>query len=94
LKLEGYQLFEPDIRLRTQNYKPKEGSFRFKDSLKVSIDPKDWVLVYSQGKNAKYDDNDADDFVGLLQEASNAFGIKVAAPGFITCGQNINSWKT
>lgn len=58
-----------------------------------SVDPKDWVLVYSQGKNKKYDDNDADDFVDLLKEASQVFQIKVNTPGFITCGQNIDSWK-
>jgi hypothetical protein len=93
LKLDGFQLFEPEIKLRGRDYKPKDGTFRFKDSLQKCVDPKDWVLVYSHGKNAKWDDNDADDFVDLLKDASKVFQIKVDNPGFITCSQNLNSWK-
>ena len=30
---------------------------------------KDWVVVYSAGKNAKYDDQEADDLVELFKKA-------------------------
>ena len=64
-----------------------------RDRLKKCVHFKDWVVVYSYGKNAKYDDNDADSLVNLLCKASEAFGIKFEDPGFITCDLNSNSWK-
>lgn len=65
----------------------------FKDKVKTAIQFKDWVVVYSQGKNPKYDDSDADNLVDLIVNASQTFGIKFEKPGFITCDPTINSWK-
>lgn len=61
--------------------------------MKESVEFKDWVVVYSQGKNAKYDDNDADDLVDLMMDAAKAYKMKFSKPGFITCDSNIKSWK-
>jgi len=50
--------------------------------------------VYSYGKNSKFDDNDADDFVDLIFTASKAYNFKFNEKvGFITCDSNIKSWK-
>ena len=64
-----------------------------KDRLKNSLHFKDWVVVYSYGKNSKYDDQDADDLVSLIKKASGAFGVKFDDPGFITCDQHPTGWK-
>lgn len=65
-----------------------------KDKLKNSLHFKDWVVVYSYGKNSKYDDQDADDLVSIIKKASNAFGVRFDDPGFITCDPDSNSWKS
>ncbi len=61
----------------------------FKDKVKLSIPFKDWVVVYSVGKNSKYDDKDADDLVALIQDASKAFGLQFSEPGFITAESHV-----
>lgn len=43
---------------------------RIRNKLRTTAHFKDWVVVYSCGKNSKYDDRDADDLVGLLVKAS------------------------
>lgn len=71
LKMQGYLLNEPEVKLFSQVFKSKDGTLRFKDKVKNAIDLKDWVLVYSQGQNSKNDDDaDADSFVHLLEKAS------------------------
>jgi hypothetical protein len=70
-----------------------DGSMNIRDPLKKGEHFKDWVVVYSQGKQPKYDDQDADALYDVIKNASNAFGIKFEPPGFITCDPNINSWK-
>jgi hypothetical protein len=66
-KMQGYQLSDPVVKLSDKNVAyAKEGSLNFRDAVKESVEVKDWVVVYSQGKNAKYDDNDADDLVDLI----------------------------
>lgn len=94
LRMQGYQLNEPEVKLFSQVFRSKDGTLRFKDKVKNAVDLKDWVLVYSQGKSSKYDDADADAFVDLMKEASQAYGIKVSDPGFITCDANFSSMKT
>jgi hypothetical protein len=51
------------------------------------------MVVYSIGKNAKFDNGDADDFVSLIMEASKAYKMKFVEPGFVTCDSNLKSYK-
>lgn len=67
IRMPGIQLNEPEVRLQTQSFRSKDGTLRFKDRVKIPVAFKDWVLVYSQGKNSSYDDQDADNFVSLLK---------------------------
>lgn len=84
-KIGGYQLYDTQVKLASNNiFKSRDGTLNFKDKVKLAIPFKDWVIVYSQGKNSKYDDKDADDLVSLIQEASKAFGLEFKEPGFIT----------
>ena len=54
---------------------------------------KDWVFVYAQGKNPKYDDGDADYCVDTMLTAGKTFGIKLKDPGFITVnGNKADAW--
>lgn len=93
-KVVGYQLDNPEVKLSANNVvRAKEGSLMFKDKVKEAVEFRDYVIVYSQGKNATYDDNDADDFVELMHTASKAYNFKLSKPGFITCDSNIKSWK-
>jgi aubergine-like protein len=90
----GYQLDDPEVILASKNvFRAKDGSLNFKDKVKQAVNFKDWVIVYSQGKNSSYDDQDADNLSALINEAAKAFGISFSTPGFITCDNNINSWK-
>jgi hypothetical protein len=55
------------VRLSAKNIiRAKDGTLNFKDKVKQAIDFKDWVVVYSTGKNAKYDVEEADNLVGLV----------------------------
>lgn len=74
-------------------FRAKDGTLNFRDRVKERVDFTDWVVVYSQGQNPKYDDGDADNLVSLINEASQAYQIKFKDPGFITCDTNINDWK-
>ena len=93
--IDAFQLTQPNIRLMANNVIKNhgDGSMKVQDRLRNSMHFKDWVVVYSYGKNSKYDDQDADDLVGIIKQASKAFGIKFDDPGFITCDSHINSWK-
>lgn len=52
---------EPSVKLSNNNtFKAKDGNLNFKDKVKQAVQFKDWVIVYSQGKNPDYDDKDAD----------------------------------
>jgi aubergine-like protein len=93
LKVEGYQLTEPEVKLNSQIFKSKDGTLRFKDRLKTLVSLKDWILVYTTGKNSKYDDEDADNFFSLLQEAAPTYGITISEPGFIACSPNLGEIK-
>ena len=84
----------PEVKLSANNIiRAKEGSLLFRDKVKEAVEFKDWVIVYSQGKNPTYDDNDADDFSDLILTASKAYNFKFQKVGFITCDSNIKSWK-
>lgn len=72
----------------------KDGTFMFKNTIKNPAKFNNWVLVYSVGKNQKYDDSDADNMAALLRKCSEVFGITVEDPGFITVQSNrIEDWK-
>ena len=77
-KIDAYQLFQPYVSIYNNMVVKNhgDGSMNIRDTLKNSKHFKDWVLVYSVGKNPKYDDKDADDLVGILTKASAAFGVK------------------
>lgn len=75
--IKGIQLDDPTVILGNgNNYRAKDGNLNFKDKVKSSVKFNDWVIVYSQGKNAGYDDNDADSLAALIKEAAKAFSIK------------------
>jgi len=42
---------------------------------------KDWIFVYSKFNSS--DDDKVDDFIAMLKQASNTFGIKITEPYFI-----------
>ena len=94
-KIKAYQLVQPYVKVQgTQVVKNHgDGSMNIRDKLRSTVNFKDWVVVYSTGKNAKIDDRDADDLANLLGKASEAFGVKFEEPGFITCSQNVQDWK-
>ena len=49
------------MKLSNNNtFRAKDGNLNFKDKVKQAVQFKDWVIVYSQGKNPDYDDKDAD----------------------------------
>jgi hypothetical protein len=63
----GYQLNNPEVRLASNSVvRAKDGSLNVRDSVKLAIHFKDWVVVYSRGKNSKYDDEDADKLAALI----------------------------
>jgi hypothetical protein len=37
-------------------YRAKDGNLNFKDKVKYAVKFKDYVIVYSRGKNSDYDD--------------------------------------
>lgn len=94
-RITAFQLVQPYVMVHNggviKNH--QDGTMQIRDKLKKSLDFNDWVLVYSHGKNASYDDDEADMFVDIIKKASVAFGIKIKDPGFITCNSNSNSWK-
>ena len=94
-KIKAYQLLQPYIKIGNNNVVKNhgDGNMVVKDKLKNSLHFKDWVVVYSYGKNSKYDDQDADDLVSIIKKASNAFGVRFDDPGFITCDPDSGSWK-
>lgn len=94
-KIKAYQLSQPYVKVQGTNIVKNhgDGSMNIRDKLRNSIHFKDWVVVYSCGKNAKYDDQDADGLVSLLCKASVAFGVKFDEPGFITCDSKCQDWK-
>jgi len=94
-KIKAYQLVQPYVKVQgTQVVKNHgDGSMNIRDKLRSTVNFKDWVVVYSTGKNAKIDDRDADDLVNLLGKASEDFVVKFEEPGFITCPQNVQDWK-
>lgn len=50
------------------------------------------MFVYSTGKQANRDDEDADKAVDLLRNAGKAYGVKFKDPGFLTVGNNVKNW--
>lgn len=67
----------------------------FKNQIQNPANFKDWLFVYSHGKNSNYDDKDADGAFDLMKASSKIFGIKFQDPGFLTInqGNNANNWK-
>lgn len=93
-RLPGYILNESEVKLSGSTMLTDNGNLNFKDKLLEVPTLKDWVMVYSYGKNAEYDDTDADSAVTLMQKASQAFGVTIKTPGFITIqGNKVEVWK-
>lgn len=68
---------QPNIKL-FGNYVMKnngDGNMIVRDKLKEPVDFKDYVVVYSRGKNHKDDDREADELCENLVKASQSFGI-------------------
>ena len=60
-----------DIKLGgSSSVKTNGGSFMFKNQIKNPAVFKDWLFVYSYGKNQNYDDKDADSAFDLMRKSS------------------------
>ena len=94
-RVKGFQLLQPYVYLNNNNVLKNhgDGSMNVRDKLKNGVNFKDWVIVYSLGKNAKYDDQDADQLHEILVKSSAALGVKFSNPGFITCDNNSANWR-
>lgn len=53
---------------------------------------KDWLFVYSTGKNPQRDDDEADEAVKLLKKAATAYGISFNDPGYIVVSGPAKKW--
>jgi hypothetical protein len=95
IRVRAFQLNQPFVRMFGNMVVKNngDGNMNIRDKLRFPVNFKDYVIVYSYGKQKDYDDGDADALVNILQKASGAFGVSFAEPGFITCDQNVNSWK-
>lgn len=95
-RIVSFQLLQPYVRL-AGNFVLKnhgDGNMNVRDKLRIPVQFKDYVIVYSTGQNPKYDDNDADILHNNLIKASEAFGVKFGDPGFITCkNSSLQGWK-
>lgn len=94
-RIQAFSLFQPYVRL-ANNYVLKnhqDGSMNVRDPLKKGEHFKDWTIVYSQGRQKHFDDQEGDMLFDILKKASAAFNIKFEEPGFITCDPNLNSFK-
>jgi len=84
-KIAAFQLFQPNARLFNSTLKNKgDGNMVLREKLKTPINFKDYVIVYSLGKDPKFDDREADNLVDILYQASGAFGVNFSKPGFIS----------
>jgi len=95
VEMRGWVLKQPQICLRGDSTKnAKDGNLFLKDPVLDAAQFKDWLFVYSTGKDPKFDDQDADYCVDTMKAASKTFGIVVKDPGFITIkgGSNIDQW--
>lgn len=77
-RVESYQLYQPYARLFNDQVlkNHNDGNMVVKDKLKNPVHFKDWVVVYSLGKNPKFDDKDADELVSVMSKAGATFGLK------------------
>lgn len=57
-KINAYQLIQPNVMMKGKNIVKNynDGSMNIKDPLRDVKEFKDWVVVYSQGRNPKFDD--------------------------------------
>ena len=92
--MEGYILDKPELAFGSGKTRPDEkGTIKNRSKLKNTPAIKDWVFVYSIGKRAEQDDNEADKAVELLRKAGNTYGINLSEPGFITVeGRKSADW--
>lgn len=69
--VKAYQLNQPYAKVEGKNIVKNhgDGSMNIRTRLRNAANFKDWVIVYSSGKNPKYDDQDADGLVTLLCKA-------------------------
>lgn len=71
----------PLIELYDKDIKPQNGSFQLRDKILDPINLKNYYFVYSSRDDN--DDRDADATLKFLNDASRAYGIKLANPIFI-----------
>ncbi len=84
----------PEIRYQSSVRPDEKGAIRNRGVLKEPHKFKDWLFVYSQGKNAQRDDNDADEAVAVLKKAAHTYGISFSDPGYITVSGSAKNWKS
>ena len=82
----------PELRFQASVRPDEKGTIKNRGVLKEPHTFKDWLFVYSSGKNPQRDDDDADAAVGVLKKAANTYGIKFNDPGYITVGGPAHKW--
>lgn len=93
MKIEGVLLDLPEIRFQNSVRPDEKGTIKNRSVLKEPHTFKDWLFVYSQGKNGQRDDDDADHAVNVLKKSAATYGIKFSEPGFITTGgKGVKNW--
>ena len=92
MKIEGALLDLPIIRYQGTVRPDEKGAIKNRGVLKEPHKFKDWLFVYSTGRDARRDDEEADDAVNLLKKAGKTYGIEFVEPGFITVGGNTSDW--
>ena len=92
LKVDGYLLNLPLIQFQSSVKPDEKGAIKNRGVLKEPHKFKDWVFVYSCGKNPQRDDDDADNAVSTIKKAASTYGIKFENPGYITTSGNSNNW--
>ena len=98
-KMNGFILPPPNVELGNNSVKTvNKGAImlgRENSLLKHGGDVKNWVFIYSTGKNSfARDRDDADDALKTLNTAGKTYGVKFAEPGFIEVSDmNADTWK-
>jgi aubergine-like protein len=94
--LEGYQLEAPEIKVGgNKKLTVKNGSIMLRDKVLEPHIFKNYFFCYSAGKDAKFDQEDADYAIDQIKKASETFGIKVCEPYWIEVNnpRGIDDWR-
>ena len=92
MKVEGVLLDLPTIRYQGTVRPDEKGAIRNRGVLKEPYKFKDWIFVYSTGKDPRRDDEEADEAVATLKKAGKTYGIDFSEPGYITTGGSTQDW--